>query len=97
MTGLTVRVINNVRKRMEVKPKFYDTFKGEGFPAEFSYNQKARGALTLTLSCSLPASVRGINQDQRARGGASWQSRLEPSARRCPRPCAAWVAIRGPG
>ena len=40
MTGLTLRVINNVNKRMEVKPKFYDAFKGEGFPSEFSYTQK---------------------------------------------------------
>ncbi len=47
VTGLTVRVINNVRKRMEVKPKFYDAFKGEGFPSEFSYNQKV-------LPCSRP-------------------------------------------
>ena len=40
MTGLTLRVINNVNKRMEVKPKFYDAFKSEGFPSEFSYTQK---------------------------------------------------------
>ena len=45
VTGLTLRVINNVNKRMEVKPKFYDAFKGEGFPSEFSYTQKVPSPL----------------------------------------------------
>jgi len=64
VTGLTVRAINNVRKRMEVKPKFYDTFKGEGFPAEFSYNQKARGCDPNPTLCSLPPACRGTDWDQ---------------------------------
>lgn len=37
---LTVRVVNNVMKKCEVKPKFYDAFKGEGYPEAFPYRQK---------------------------------------------------------
>ena len=57
MTGLTLRVINNVNKRMEVKPKFYDAFKGEGFPSEFSYTQKVPKPLA-TL-CTLARQLGG--------------------------------------
>lgn len=38
--GLTIRVINNVSKRMEVKPRFYDAFKQEGCPDAYPYRQK---------------------------------------------------------
>jgi hypothetical protein len=38
--GLTVRVINNVTKQMEVKPNFYEAFKDSGYPAQFPYRQK---------------------------------------------------------
>jgi hypothetical protein len=35
-----VRVINNVVKHCEVKPKFYETFQQEGSATEFPYRQK---------------------------------------------------------
>ena len=38
--GLTVRVVNNVMKRCEVKSRFFDTFKSDGFPEAFLYRQK---------------------------------------------------------
>lgn len=38
--GMTIRVINNVQKRCEVKPKFGDTFAQDGYPSEFPYRQK---------------------------------------------------------
>jgi E1A/CREB-binding protein len=39
-TGLTVRVINNVIKKCEVKTKFLEAFQGEGYPEAFKYRQK---------------------------------------------------------
>ena len=39
-TGLTIRVINNVTKKMDVKPKFYEAFKKDGYPASFEFRQK---------------------------------------------------------
>ncbi|KAL0048475.1 hypothetical protein WJX82_004140 [Trebouxia sp. C0006] len=38
--GLTIRVINNVSKRMEVKPRFHEAFQKEGCPDAFPYRQK---------------------------------------------------------
>lgn len=38
--GLTIRVINNVSKRMEAKPRFYEAFRKEGCPDAFPYRQK---------------------------------------------------------
>ncbi|KAK9806697.1 hypothetical protein WJX73_009793 [Symbiochloris irregularis] len=38
--GLCVRVINNVKKRTEVKPKFAEAFQHENYPSEFPYTQK---------------------------------------------------------
>jgi hypothetical protein len=38
--GLTVRVINNVIKKCEVKQKFYESFKGDGYPEAFIYRQR---------------------------------------------------------
>lgn len=38
--GLTVRVVNNISKKMEVKPRFLETFKNEGYPDTFPYKQK---------------------------------------------------------
>ena len=38
--GLTVRVINNITKKLDVKPKFLETFKHEGYPDQFEYKQK---------------------------------------------------------
>ena len=39
---LTIRVINNVKKRLEVKPKFHESFSQteEGYPECFPYTQK---------------------------------------------------------
>ena len=39
-TGLTIRVINNVVKKMDVKPRFYEAFRKDGYPATFEYCQK---------------------------------------------------------
>ena len=39
--NLRVRVINNVMKKCEVKPKFGETFAANGgYPSEFSYRQR---------------------------------------------------------
>lgn len=38
--GLTIRVINNVSKRMEAKPRFHEAFQKEGCPDAFPYRQK---------------------------------------------------------
>eukprot|EP00879_Flechtneria_rotunda_P004691 GHRR01004955.1.p1 GENE.GHRR01004955.1~~GHRR01004955.1.p1 ORF type:complete len:1088 (+),score=359.45 GHRR01004955.1:402-3266(+) len=38
--GLTIRVINNVTKKCEVKQKYYDAFKSDGFPEAFLYRQR---------------------------------------------------------
>eukprot|EP00775_Hariotina_reticulata_P012625 gene12625-12755_t len=38
--GLTIRVINNVIKKCEVKPKFYESFRGDGYPEAFIYRQR---------------------------------------------------------
>ena len=38
--GLTVRVINNISKQAEVKQRFYDAFKNEGYPESFPFDQK---------------------------------------------------------
>jgi hypothetical protein len=43
--GLTIRVINNVTKKMDVKPKFYEAFRKDGYPASFEFRQKARPPL----------------------------------------------------
>ncbi len=39
-SGLTVRVINNITKKLDVKQRFLETFKNEGYPAQFQYKQK---------------------------------------------------------
>ncbi len=39
-TGLTVRVINNVVKKMDVKPRFYDAFRKDGYQGTFQFKQK---------------------------------------------------------
>jgi E1A/CREB-binding protein len=39
-TGLQVRVINSVVKKCEVKSKFYEAFRGDGYPEAFAYRQK---------------------------------------------------------
>lgn len=38
--GLTVRVINNIDRKLEVKPKFLETFRNEGYPEQFPFKQK---------------------------------------------------------
>lgn len=38
--GLTVRVVNNISKKMEVKPRFLETFKNEDYPDTLGYKQK---------------------------------------------------------
>ena len=40
--GLTVRVVNNINKKMEVKPRFLENFRNEGFADSFPYKQKVR-------------------------------------------------------
>lgn len=47
-TGLTLRVINNVVKKMDTKSKFYDAFRKDGYPANFEYKQKARAVCLLS-------------------------------------------------
>lgn len=37
---LTVRVVNSIMKKVETKPKFYETFSGDGYPPEFPYRQR---------------------------------------------------------
>ena len=44
--GLTVRVINNINRRLEVKPKFLETFRNEGYPEQFPYKQKVSSHLS---------------------------------------------------
>ena len=39
-TGLQVRVINSVIKKCEVKTKFYEAFRVDGYPEAFAYRQK---------------------------------------------------------
>ena len=39
-SGLTVRVINNITKKLDVKQRFLETFKNDGFPTQFQYKQK---------------------------------------------------------
>jgi len=48
---LTIRVINNVSKRMEVKPRFHEAFQKEGCPDAFPYRQKVPTA-KVTISCA---------------------------------------------
>ncbi|RMZ57131.1 hypothetical protein APUTEX25_002363 [Auxenochlorella protothecoides] len=38
--GITVRVVNNVTKKNEVRQRFLDAFRGEGYPEAFMYRQK---------------------------------------------------------
>ena len=54
-TGLTIRVINNVTKKMDVKPKFYEAFKKDGYPASFEFRQK----VMLFGACACAGLVRG--------------------------------------
>ena len=50
--GLTIRVINNVSKRMEVKPRFHEAFQKEGCPDAFPYRQKVPTAKSLHTMCT---------------------------------------------
>ena len=43
-TGLTVRVINNVFKKMDVKPRFHDAFRKDGYQGTFQFKQKVHRA-----------------------------------------------------
>lgn len=38
--GLTIRVINNVIKKCEVKQRFYEAFRGDGYAEAFIYRQR---------------------------------------------------------
>lgn len=38
--GLTIRVINNVMKQVDVKPRFSELFESEQYPKSFPYRQK---------------------------------------------------------
>ena len=42
--GLTIRVVNNVSQRLDVKSHFAEAFKPEGYPDGFNYQQKVRSA-----------------------------------------------------
>ena len=44
--GLTVRVINNVVKKMDVKPRFYDAFRKDGYQGTFQFKQKVHRPLS---------------------------------------------------
>ena len=35
-----MRVVNNINKKMEVKPRFLENFRNEGFADSFPYKQK---------------------------------------------------------
>ena len=50
-TGLTLRVINNVVRKVDTKSKFYDAFRKDGYPATFEYKQKARPIFGLLSGC----------------------------------------------
>ena len=47
--GLTVRVVNNINKKMEVKPRFLENFRNEGFADSFPYKQKVPHPSPATL------------------------------------------------
>lgn len=53
--GLTVRVINNITKKLDVKQKFLETFRNEGYPEQLQYKQKVTIKL-LMYGIRLPAS-----------------------------------------
>ena len=61
-SGLTVRVINNVVKKMDVKPRFHDAFRKDGFQATFQFKQKvctarwscADATQSWVLACNCP-------------------------------------------
>jgi hypothetical protein len=54
-TGLTVRVINNVVKKMDVKQQFYEAFKKDGYQATFQFKQKVCHICTLlVISRNIP-------------------------------------------
>ena len=53
-SGLTVRVINNITKKLDVKQRFLETFKNDGFPTQFQYKQKVGLALYLAIGQSDP-------------------------------------------
>ncbi len=50
-SGLTVRVINNITKKLDVKQRFLETFKNEGYPAQFQYKQKVCTPTAHGLEC----------------------------------------------
>jgi E1A/CREB-binding protein len=41
--GLTIRVVNSVIKKCEVKSRFHETFGPEGYPGEFPYRWAGAG------------------------------------------------------
>ena len=52
--GLTIRVINNVSKRMEAKPRFHEAFQKEGCPDAFPYRQKVLNPCFMLISVADP-------------------------------------------
>ena len=48
--GLTVRVINHISKKAEVKSRFHDIFKAEGYPDAFPFGQKVSDTYILKLT-----------------------------------------------
>ncbi len=58
-TGLTVRVINNVVKKMDVKPRFYDAFRKDGYQGTFQFKQKVHS--TPVPTCLLCSDIRSVS------------------------------------
>ena len=53
-SGLTVRVINNITKKLDVKQRFLETFKNDGFPTQFQYKQKVGPASQCCDQAAMP-------------------------------------------
>ena len=85
--GLTVRVVSNVKKRAEVKPRFLDAFQqAEDFPSDLPYTQKVGpGAinpcmrLATSQSSALPDSSGPTHLLLHGSSGQSFQSSMQPS------------------
>lgn len=55
--GLTIRVINNVSKRMEAKPRFHEAFQKEGCPDAFPYRQKVLNTVLFQSMQKIPCKL----------------------------------------
>jgi hypothetical protein len=59
--GLIVRVVNNVVKKHEVKPRFNEAFKNDGYPEAFLYKQKVGGWVGGKLTMRAGAGASPLN------------------------------------